>query len=435
MDDLLKVENPERLVEDDLNDPKLADVLTNSAVGEFTDVFADPFIWRGSMLTDEQITGINWEETARINQRIIRYDDGPSNTMFGQISRARAIADTAASKLRELLEDPESDIRVATALNYAGYSYILMGDAMCEATINVGATIYGPVELYGMAVTRFEDALAVARAAGDSDMENLALVGLARAHLNAGNYADAMAAAEQVASDFEWWVEYDNQDANNNPMYGRVTGQNHNLGVHPRFLNGAYLDSIADAQQADPRIQHFAESRRGHNQLSELYTPYQPWSYSEFTDTPLAEGGEPVLFARDTDIKMASYLEAVHHYYEAAGRDAGDFDPDAVTGPEGTLREFVNARRAFGRQGAFTGTTSAQWRAELKEQRARDLYLGGFRLGDLRRWGRLSEADADHVFPSGAHPTAEWGNYGDAQCFVIPKEEYQGNPNIQNPHG
>jgi hypothetical protein len=66
---------------------------------------------------------------------------------------------------------------------------------------------------------------------------------------------------------------------------------------------------------------------------------------------------------------------------------------------------------------------------ELRDQRGRDLYLGGFRLGDLRRWLR----NGDDMFPSGPHPVAEWGDYQDATCFPIPVEEYEGNPNLNKP--
>ena len=31
---------------------------------------------------------------------------------------------------------------------------------------------------------------------------------------------------------------------------------------------------------------------------------------------------------------------------------------------------------------------------------------------------------------SGQHPTEQWGQYGDATCYPLPLEEYEGNPNI-----
>ena len=101
-------------------------------------MYDDPFIWRGSMFTDEQITGINWENTARLSQRIVQYNEGDPNTMFGSASRYRYLADSISGRFRNLLENPQSDERMALVLAHAGYSYTLMAEVMCEATINVG---------------------------------------------------------------------------------------------------------------------------------------------------------------------------------------------------------------------------------------------------------------------------------------------------------
>lgn len=425
VDRLLEVTNPARIPEEALDQRKLVPILVNSVVGEFQRAYADPFIWRGSMFTDEQVTGINWEQTARLNQRIVRYDEGDPDLMFSRLSAARQMADSVSGRLRNLLDDPESDERLAKTLNYAGYSYILLADAMCEATINVGSEIYQPLELYAFAVDRFEDALAVARAAGSSDMENLALVGLSRAHLNLGNWAEVQNYAVQVEDDFVWWVEYSEDTRADNILFARISGANHSLGVHPRFLNGTYLQPVPESQQTDPRIQHFVQGRTGHNARTVLYTPYQSLPYSGFTGETLAEGEEPPLYERSTDIKMASKLEAMHHYWEAVGQQQG-----ATPG----LMAFVNERREFGNQGTLVTTSEAVWLSELREQRARDLFLGGFRLGDLRRWDRMGIDDPDHQFPTGVHPNEEWGEYGDAKCFPIPIEEYQGNPNITDPN-
>ena len=118
---------------------------------------------------------------------------------------------------------------------------------------------------------------------------------------------------------------------------------------------------------------------------------------------------------------MASGLEAMHHYYEAAGADG--------MGPAGSTLDFVNSRRAAGKQEPVD-LSGADLMAELRDQRGRDMYLGGFRLGDLRRWKNQGAGD---FFPSGTHPTTEWGSYGDATCFPLPLEEYEGNPNLTKP--
>ncbi len=62
--------------------------------------------------------------------------------------------------------------------------------------------------------------------------------------------------------------------------------------------------------------------------------------------------------------------------------------------------------------------------AELRDQRARDFFLTGQRLGDLRRYlkGGLD------LFPKGKYPVFT-DFYGENQCFMVPLSEKAGNPN------
>ena len=422
VDSLLEVSNPERIDEGELQNRQLVQILYNSVIGEFTDMYDDPFIWRGSMFTDEQITGINWEQTARLSQRIVRYDEGDPDLMFSAISAARATADSVSSRFRELLDNPSSDERMATVLAYAGYSHVVMGEAMCEAVVDVSDQILSPTQIFERGIPRLEEALQIATANGFDDVADLARTGLARANLNLGNMSDAMLHAGNVTPGFEWWVEYEDVGGGTaNTMWTRVTGANHAVGVHPNFLAGTFGDNGLVAGQTDPRVQHTIDWSLGHNRLTRLYKPYQSLSYSGYNGATIADGGEPILYESGTDIRLASELEALHHYYEAAGPTG--------TGPAGTTLDFVNARRAFGNQTAVSLADDALM-AELRDQRGRDLYMGGFRLGDLRRWMARGVGD---FFPSGTHPTTEWGAYGDATCYPLPLEEYEGNPNLTPP--
>jgi len=431
-DNLLDVENPAELDESLLNDAALVKVLVAGVVGDFQNMYSDPFVWRGSMFTDEQITGVNWEQTARLSQRIVQYDEGDADLMFSDLSEARAQADSIAGRMKGgLSESPSNDPELALVLAYAGYSYIALADAMCEATVNVGSTIYQPVELYGFAVDRFNEAMSVANATGAGtnlsngrkvgDLINMINVGLSRANLNLGNSAEAMAAAAKVPEGFFWWVEYNDSDSRTyNVLETRITGANHTIGVHPNFIAGGpsnWLKQDLEAFLTDPRVQHDPRWVTGHNALSPLYKPKSGLMFSNYNGETIATGGTPAIYERGTDIAMASYIEAMQNYYEAAGPNG--------TGPMGTTLEFVNSRRAFGNQDPVN-LSGADLMTELRWQRGKDLFLGGYRLGDLRRWLRQGM----DLFPSGPHPTAEWGSYGDATCFPLPKEEYEGNPNI-----
>ena len=411
-DRLLQVDNPEEIPEDQLDNPLLVGVLVNGVIGDFQAGFDDPFIWRGSMLSDEQVTGINWEDDARINQRLILFDEDPADIMFSSLSLARQQADSVSGRLRTLLEDPDNDPRLATTLAYAGYGFTFLADAMCESTINVSNETFTADEMYQFAVTRFDEALDIATRVGSTDLANLARVGLSRAHLNLGNDNDAMTFASQVPDDFRYWSEYSaNSTGENNILFARTSGSNHSLGMSPFFLQGDFGEQGLVGTQTDPRIQHTPDWSLGHNRLTLLYKPRQPWSYSGYTGGTIAAGDDPPGFDRDTDVTFASGLEARHNFYEAMG-------------PSAETLVFVNERRAVGNQAAVNLSGDALM-AELREQRGRDLFLGGHRLGDLRRWLRNGTGD---LFPSGQHVNAQWGAYGSATCFPLPLEEFEGNP-------
>ena len=421
-EEVLTVQNPDELDENQLANERFADVLVASVKGDLAEALDDPFIWRGSMFTDETLTGINWEQTARLNERIVQFDEGDADLMFTELSRARSQADSVSGRLKEWGFGGE---RLATTLAFAGYSYIFMADAMCEAAINSEPNLFMPMDLYSIAVERFNEALPLA--AGDDDLSNLVLVGLTRAHLNLGNYAQVMSSAAQVPEGFRYYAEYSNADpAVENALSGFTQGGNHALSVHPTFLAnpteyGTSYDQTADL--TDPRVQHFPEWRLGHNRLTRIYTPYAPLMWSNYNGETLADAGSPSdlrgVDADGADIAFSSGLEAQHNMMEAMLATGGD---------EATVLAFVDERRAFGNQDPVT-LSGAALETELRMQRGKDFFLAGNRLGDLRRWLR----NGDDLFPSGAHPVTEWGQYGTATCFPLPLEEYEGNPNLQIP--
>ena len=328
------------------------------------------------------------------------------------------MADSVSGLLKALLESPTTDSRLATTLAYAGYSYVILADAMCRATINQQPEIYDPMALYEFAVARFTEAATVATAAGDDEIFTLAQVGLSRANLNLGNSGATISAATLVPDDFMFVAEYNSTNSQvYNVLEGRESGSNHSLGMHPRFLAGGGNDALfgeqdLDALLTDPRIQHTPRWTFGHNVLTMLYKPSQGLMHSGYNGETYATGGNPPLFGRGTDIAFASGLEARHNAFEAMG-------------PTAETLVFVNERRAFGNQDPVT-LTGAALMTELHDQRGRDLYLAGNRLGDLRRWLRGGE----DLFPTGQHPTTQWGQYGTATCFPLPLDECEGNENL-----
>lgn len=457
-DELLDVNNPDEIQLEQLDDPKLLDVRLAGVIDAFNGVYVGQIIRYATFMTDEMVTGLNWEGHARMNERIIAYDQGATGAIFSGVSRALRLADGLATHIRGWAEDNPArdfDPALAETLVYAGYAALVMAENMCQAVISPdpdepSSTVLSQLETFSVALPYLEEALTVARRAGEDDLENLALTGLARTHLGLAQWAEAANFAGQVAPGFEYWIDYADLPGGRNPLQGTSHGGNFTHGIHPRFTGAhpsfdgtgfTFRDQNVIAPQTDPRIQHEPDQRTGHNGLTPLYKLFQGLRYSDYTGNTIAPSSAecpdctgtdpddmPLLTEFDTDVLMADHLEAQHHLHEALAMQGGN---------DGAVNAFVNERRAVGNQPSVTLSGQALI-DELRNQRARDLFMGGFRVPDLRRWTRFDPGngpfDGGSYFPTGPHVNAPtWGNYDVWTCFPIPRSEYEGNENLAQP--
>ena len=425
--DFLAADNPGAIQEVDLNDPRYAGLIANGVVGEFQFTWGYLAYWN-AVFTDELYNRATFSEEGMIDRRDIRPENGPFNFfMYGNIHRTRFLADDGARRLKIILGDSASrDIRLARTLAYGGMTYVYLGEMMCETPIDLSAPI-GPEELFARAITRFDEAIAVANAAkahglaqtpvntavglAADSLRNLALVGAARAYLNVNNKAKAIEYASQVPANFEFRVYFSlNSTRERNWMHNRIGstsggGNNATMLGTPFDTIGRDAAGVYQLALADPRI-----PRRGGTLAATNPIPHSPPSYSSYTGT--AAGAT---FTPDGWVRIASGLEARYIIAEAQG-------PTAAT------NDFVNERRAVGLRPAVTLTGDALM-AELRQQRSRDFYLDNHRLGDLRRSKKYYGVD---LFPKGPYPTSTTGDvYSDnTSCWPLPLSEINDNPNI-----
>lgn len=404
--ELLRVENPGAIQDSQLNDPILGETIVQSVVSDFQRMYGN-LAYYSAVITDEAVTGHNFETIKEMDLRIAKANNGTINgDIYTPLQRARFAGDSLTGRLRVIFGDSASrSLGLARALAYGGYSNMLLGEFMCEAPVDPTSAPLGWDELMTRAIERYDEAIAIANAykadGGDEASADsiiyLASVGAARASLNLGDFSGAISYASSVPADFEFQVPHSTEkDYLENPFQAATTGNNRNLGVDVtfRFLN-------------DTRVVHTPTSRTGHNGLTLLWTPYQPPSFGEWAP------GDSAQFLDTTPIRFSSGLEARYIVAEAEGATQETVD-------------FINERRKVGDPAATDITLADDVMAELRDQRRRDFYLDGHRLGDLRRYIKLYSIDQ---FPSGPHPNAEWGNYGTLQCFPLPDNETIGNPN------
>ena len=403
-DGILDVSNPGAIEEGELTDPALEQTMINGVIGEFQYTHSYASQWTGTV-ADELLLDHTFAQTIPMVLRTLDENNVYVNNIYSFWQRSRASADDAVARLQVMHgDDAWSRLNMLKSLAYGGYSYVLMGETFCEVPINVSAP-YSPDELFVMAIERFEQALEVADnalAAGEpaarvEQLRNLANLGAARASLNLGEMADAESYASQVDEDFEMWIRHSENSARQyNPFQDPTTGANN------RYLSPGLPFQNLD----DIRVPHTAERLTSLVEGTMMYIPYQPYSFSDWTPEDSLE------FQRSTDVRFASALEARYIIAEAQGAT-------------GYTLNLVNERRLFAGHDEVN-LAGDDLMAELREQRARDFYLTGKRLGDLRRYLNLYGID---LFPSGIDPFQDLP-YGDVTCLPIPQSERNSNPNL-----
>lgn len=415
-DNFLSAENPGAIEEPALSDPRYIPLMVNGVVGEF-----QPMLPVGSYYTavfsDELRNHHVFFEERLIDQRRV----GPENGthvffVYNALHRSRFMADSVAGRLKVLLADSAGvDARLARVQAYAGYNYVLLGEWLCESPVN-GSRPYSSQELLrDFALPRFDEAIAIATAARNragataaqqataDSILHLAKVGAARAALWLGDKPKAIAYATGVPAAFEFRAYFsENSARENNPLWNRFSNGSGNT--------SGSVSNTPFAQLNDPRVPHPAAAERVMD-ATNAFIPNSPSAYSTYNNTTV--GAE---WSRAGHMRIASGLEAQYILAEASG-------------PTAESISFVESRRMIAPTGvAATPVDAANFLASLREQRGRDLFLDGHRLGDLRRY--VSQHGVN-LFPTGTYPgTTSGETFGDQTCLPLSLAEINGNPNV-----
>lgn len=411
-EDFLRADNPSAIETPALDDTTQIPLLVNGVIGEFQPQFSEGALWH-AMFTDELRNHHTFFENPQLDRRDISPDNGTYAIFFyNPLHRARFMADTVAARLRALKgAAAASDARLARVLAYGGYTYVLLAETQCEIPIN-GSLPFTPEEIFERALQKFDSAIAVATAAraaappnsaalrtADS-LLNFARVGAARAALNlddkplALGYANAVIASDSL---FRFLSYHSiNSTRENNRMWNFLTAE-----VWFSLEGTPYL-----AMSGDPRIPR-PDSTQGVVDGTRRFVPNSPTALSTYTGT--RQGGE---FDRAAHTRIASALEARYIWAEA-------------TGPTVETIAWLETRRLISATGT-TPTDATNFAANLRDQRARDLYLDFHRLGDLRRYKKYYGLD---LYQRGAYPGSTTGEqYGSQECMPLTRAELNAQP-------
>jgi hypothetical protein len=241
-------------------------------------------------------------------------------------------------------------------------------------------------ELFTIASNAATAASTLPPVSSQSEARSIALaarVGRARASLQQGLREEALADAQSIPADFQFDVWY-SDDASNPGRLANViwfnTASRGTLSIAPAFR-----------ELQDPRVPVMAPSS--------AFPPFDGM-------TPLWTQRKYVSSA--ASIRLASGLEAQYIAAEAQASTS-------------SMLALIQQRRAAGSQGTYSGSTdlSALIR-ELLEQRSRDFFLEGKRMGDSRRHPGLLRG-----FPQtgAAYHKPGFAPIGSQSCWPLPDRE------------
>ncbi len=389
---------PSRIVDDQLFIPANAQLLLNSATGDYECALANYVVATGLVgdeLDDAQLLAVGWDYDRRtISSPLTAYATNACGSvqvpgLYTPISVARYDADRLAKAAQGWTDAqvPGRQSLLAQSYAFAGYSLVLLGEGMCTAAIDLGPEL-SRAQLDSIAEDRFSSAITAAAAANDTVTLNMARVGRARARLDQSKMALALADAALVPDGFVKNATYSAVNARRENLVYTQTYRGNFSSVDSTFRNVTYNGA------PDPRVTVINANTKGADQATPIFRPAK----------------YPTIA---TPIPIASWREARLIQAEAS-LAAGD-----VT----TATAMINKLHAAAGIAPYAGGTAAQVQAQVQEERRRELFLEGQRLNDLIRF-------KVPLVPAPGTPYPKGGSYGTQLCFPLPDIERNNNPNL-----
>jgi hypothetical protein len=403
-DTLLSVDNPASVTEEALADPTLIPALAAAAI-QTLQCGVENFAATAGMLSGEYFSAngfVNnhvweWRSIGDIKNEPGGCGFGRNTTSMGfytPLQQARFQLEDTFRRLEEFTDAdvPNRALLLTQMRVYAGYAYLLLGEGMCEMTIDRGPKMTRE-EAIAIAEERFTDAIARATAINNTNLLNFARVGRARARLDLKKMTEAAADAILVPSGFVFNAEFtEGGDARRENRIYNLTIRNDFLSVADAYRN-INVNGVAGTV-ADPRVRTRDAGRNGADGITRM------WQQQKF----IAQTG-------GTPIPIASWNEAQLIYAEAIGGQLG-FDAinrvrtanavPTLAGPPPTGQAFIDL---------------------VLEERRRQLFSEGQRYVDMLRYNL--------PFPKGVNGQNRKGQiYSDLTCVPLPNVEVLNNPNF-----
>ena len=399
----LKQQDPSQLGGKTVFVPANAQLIVNGVVADFECAFGRYALGTG-LFTDELANAIARTEDFQYDTRNL-----PTNSVYGTndcvpvqipgiytpLSVARASADTAVAALEGWTDEqvPHRSKLIGTASAYGGYSIVLLGESMCSAAINLGPELT-PAQLFALAITRFDTAVEAATRASDATTLSFALLGRARAKLDAGDLTGAAADAQLVPVGF---IVQTSSDAVNTRRQNAIWSSTTSFFSSVDTSFQATYDATVAAGTPDPRIAYTSSGQVATNGFTVVAYPDK--DATSTAPITIAKWSEAQLIIAENDVANSNLPAAI------------------------LIINDLHVRAGYASVYAPSSPTAAAVLARIVEERKRELFLEGHRMGDLRRYNLP-------FLPLTGSPYGSGGTYGTETCFPLPDVERINNPNI-----
>lgn len=388
--DFLEVSNPNVIDASTVDPAATASTLAASAEQNFKTAVGT-FIQFSSHFTGETYIMETSGSQNEFGRREVSDLNGQSTAQWRDMSLAAA----SAKLLLDLpLPNPTTNINIARGATFRGYAMVFLATDFCTGALSSGPELNNSAML-DSAIFWFSSAMTVGTANGTPDGLNLsraALVGRARAKLQKGDKAGALADATAVPAGFTYTLTYQDDLANrarlSNALW-RGTVDRSVISVPPYY------------QTTDPRVKWLPPGQH----------PYNAWD---------AAAGAYFIQQKYTgyasSIRLASKLEAEYIAAEASGDIAQQL-------------ALINRQRQAVQLPVYSGPTdAASVLTALFDEKRFDFWLEGKRLADYRR---QPVAAARHVPVAGSpYWRPGLGNIGAQTCYPLPFAERDNNSNF-----
>lgn len=421
-DDLLTVPTPDVVKPSDLSSAASLPNAYAASVGDFALGYAgssrgneEGLVNMSGLLSDEFYNAETFPTRVEVDMRRTNPINSTMLALFQNLQRGRATAELVSSRYAVL--DSLNPLRIEVQ-SLDAYTYVLFAENYCNGVptsrVVDGAFAYGDpqtgVQMLGIAIAKFDSAIAVATRIGASANagQYLARVGKARAQVDLGSYAAAATTVAPVPTTFVYNIGADeNTTRQNNGVFGYTFAQKRFSVAGGEGGNGLPFNS-----SGDPRIGAF----RNGGGFTASIPYYQTAKYqgtpagTRNAPTPLALGTEARLIEAEAALAAAddaSFLAKLNEARAGSKTYIRGNDPAPPPPPALTLADL--------------GLTAQSRQNLLFSERAFDLYLTAHRVGDLRRLIRQYGRGSESVFPTGAY--LQGGTYGTDVNFPVPFEE------------